>query len=73
MSPDAKKVDDRPHVVVLGAGFGGLTAAKALASVPVRVTVLDRTNHHTFQPASRRRRSRNRSGGSSGPTATRRC
>ncbi len=50
MSPDAKKVDDRPHVVVLGAGFGGLTAAKALASVPVRVTVLDRTNHHTFQP-----------------------
>jgi NADH dehydrogenase len=37
-------------VVVLGAGFGGLTAAKALASAPVRVTVLDRTNHHTFQP-----------------------
>ena len=39
-----------PHVVVLGAGFGGLTAAKALASAAVRVTVIDRTDHHTFQP-----------------------
>jgi NADH dehydrogenase len=39
-----------PHVLVLGAGFGGLTAAKALAKAPVRVTLIDRTNHHTFQP-----------------------
>ena len=39
-----------PHVVVIGGGFGGLTAAKALASAPVRVTLLDRHNHHLFQP-----------------------
>jgi NADH dehydrogenase len=42
--------DARPHVVIIGAGFGGLTAAQALESAPVRVTLLDRTNHHTFQP-----------------------
>jgi NADH dehydrogenase len=39
-----------PHVVIVGAGFGGLTAARALARAPVRVTVLDRRNHHLFQP-----------------------
>jgi NADH dehydrogenase len=45
-------VDSRtpPHVVVVGCGFGGLFAARALARAPVRVTVLDRTNHHLFQP-----------------------
>jgi NADH dehydrogenase len=42
--------DARPHVVIIGGGFGGLTAAQALESAPVRVTVVDRTNHHTFQP-----------------------
>src|SRR5439155_655587 len=42
--------DKRPHVVVLGAGFGGLNAARALGKLPVRVTVVDRKNHHTFQP-----------------------
>src|SRR3984957_13715976 len=42
--------DARPHVIIVGGGFGGLTAAQALASAPVRVTVVDRTNHHTFQP-----------------------
>jgi NADH dehydrogenase len=42
--------DARPHVVIVGGGFGGLTAAQALESAPVRVTLLDRTNHHTFQP-----------------------
>jgi NADH dehydrogenase len=42
--------DPRPHVVVIGGGFGGLTATQSLAKVPVRVTLLDRTNHHTFQP-----------------------
>ena len=42
--------DARPHVVIVGGGFGGLTAAQALASAPVRVTLVDRTNHHTFQP-----------------------
>ncbi len=41
---------ERPHVVIVGAGFGGLTAAKAMARMPVRVTVVDRTNHHLFQP-----------------------
>ena len=39
-----------PHVVVIGAGFGGLEAARRLKHAPVRVTVLDRRNHHLFQP-----------------------
>ena len=39
-----------PHVVILGAGFGGLYAARGLARAPVRVTVVDRRNHHLFQP-----------------------
>jgi NADH dehydrogenase len=40
----------RPHVVVVGAGFGGLFAAHALSRLPVEVTVVDRKNHHVFQP-----------------------
>jgi len=36
--------------VVVGAGFGGLTAARKLAHLPVRITLVDRRNHHTFQP-----------------------
>ncbi len=43
-------VPARPRVVVVGAGFGGLAAAKALADAPVEVTVVDQRNHHTFQP-----------------------
>ena len=39
-----------PHVVIIGGGFGGLNAAKALRKAPVRVTVIDRHNHHLFQP-----------------------
>jgi NADH dehydrogenase len=39
-----------PKVVILGAGFAGLYAAKALKDVPVRVTLVDRRNHHLFQP-----------------------
>jgi NADH dehydrogenase len=39
-----------PRVVIVGAGFGGLTAARALAGAPVRLTVVDRRNHHLFQP-----------------------
>jgi NADH dehydrogenase len=39
-----------PHVVIIGCGFGGLAAAKVLGGAPVRVTVVDRTNHHLFQP-----------------------
>ena len=42
--------DGRHHVVIVGCGFGGLFAAKALKRKPVRVTVIDRTNHHLFQP-----------------------
>ncbi len=42
--------EGRPHVVILGAGFGGLEAARALRDAPVRVTVVDRRNHHLFQP-----------------------
>src|SRR5437764_963205 len=40
----------RPRVVIVGAGFGGLEAAKRLAGKPVDVTVIDRRNHHLFQP-----------------------
>jgi NADH dehydrogenase len=40
----------RPRVVILGAGFAGLTAAFELKSAPVDVTIIDRTNHHLFQP-----------------------
>src|SRR5467141_899983 len=39
-----------PRVVIVGGGFGGLEAAKALRRASVRVTVIDRTNHHLFQP-----------------------
>jgi NADH dehydrogenase len=38
------------HVVIIGGGFGGLNAAKALRTAPVRLTVVDRHNHHLFQP-----------------------
>jgi NADH:ubiquinone reductase (H+-translocating) len=41
---------DSPHVVIIGGGFGGLDAARALAGAPVRVTLLDRHNYHLFQP-----------------------
>ena len=46
----APVVNDLPHVVVVGGGFGGLYAARVLAGKPVRVTLLDRRNHHLFQP-----------------------
>src|SRR5215470_8716682 len=39
-----------PRVVIVGGGFGGLAAAKALGKAPVEVTLIDRTNHHVFQP-----------------------
>lgn len=39
-----------PHVLIVGGGFGGLAAAHGLKDAPVRVTILDRTNHHLFQP-----------------------
>ena len=39
-----------PHVVIIGGGFGGLSAARALRNADVRVTLIDRRNHHLFQP-----------------------
>jgi NADH:ubiquinone reductase (H+-translocating) len=39
-----------PHVVIVGAGFGGLEAARGLARAPVRITLIDRRNHYLFQP-----------------------
>ncbi|MEM7442022.1 MAG: NAD(P)/FAD-dependent oxidoreductase [Pseudomonadota bacterium] len=48
--PDETSPEGRPEVVILGAGFGGLAAAKALAKAPVHITIIDRQNHHLFQP-----------------------
>jgi len=43
-------MSNNPHVVIVGAGFGGLGVAEELAHVPVAVTLIDRHNYHTFQP-----------------------
>ncbi len=48
--PVLRDSDVRARVVIVGGGFGGLRAAKALAEAPVRVTLVDRRNHHLFQP-----------------------
>jgi NADH dehydrogenase len=40
----------QPHIVIVGGGFAGLWATRALASAPVRITLVDRCNHHLFQP-----------------------
>src|SRR6516165_1222079 len=40
----------RPHVVILGAGFGGLETVKTLSRAPVEISVIDRQNYHCFQP-----------------------
>ncbi len=50
MRPQTSNTPARPHVVILGGGFAGLQAARALARDPVDVTVIDRRNHHLFQP-----------------------
>ncbi len=55
VEPADRPANDRPdnslpRVVIVGAGFGGLAAAKALRRSPVRVTVIDRHNYHLFQP-----------------------
>src|SRR5437660_6494894 len=42
--------NQKPHVIIIGAGFGGLQAAKKLGRKNVRITVIDRTNYHLFQP-----------------------
>jgi len=41
---------NKPRVVIIGGGFGGIEAARALAKVPVEIVLIDRENHHTFQP-----------------------
>src|SRR6266404_2357973 len=43
-------VRQQPRVIIVGAGFGGLEAAKKLACEDVSLTVIDRTNYHLFQP-----------------------
>ena len=50
VQPAALDAAPVPHVVIIGAGFGGLRAARELRSERVRVTVVDRTNHHLFLP-----------------------
>jgi NADH dehydrogenase len=47
---EKRPVGGLPHVVIVGGGFGGLRAARALKDAPVRITVIDRNNHHLFQP-----------------------
>src|SRR5436309_2772262 len=44
------QMDHWPRVVIIGGGFAGINAAKDLAKVPVKLTLIDRKNHHTFQP-----------------------
>ncbi len=48
--PEYKLQQCRPRVVIIGGGFGGLHAARSLAHLPVDVTLVDRRNHHLFQP-----------------------
>src|SRR5271168_90561 len=43
-------IDHIPYVVIVGGGFGGLAAAKRLRKAPAHVTLIDRNNHHVFQP-----------------------
>ncbi|MGH7858780.1 MAG: NAD(P)/FAD-dependent oxidoreductase, partial [Candidatus Binatia bacterium] len=51
MAPREQETHERrPHVVIVGGGFGGLYAARALRDAPARVTLVDRRNHHLFQP-----------------------
>ncbi len=49
-APEYKHEQRRPRVVIVGGGFGGLHAARSLANLPVDVTLVDRRNHHLFQP-----------------------
>jgi NADH dehydrogenase len=47
---DAGREDGRPRVIILGCGFGGLSAAQELKHAPARIIIVDRSNHHLFQP-----------------------
>ncbi len=50
MNPVSTDHSTPPHVLILGGGFGGLTAARRLAGSKARITLVDRRNHHLFQP-----------------------
>jgi NADH:ubiquinone reductase (H+-translocating) len=50
LNSDTETTAKRPHVVIVGAGFGGLAAAKGLRHADVDVTIVDQRNHHIFQP-----------------------
>src|SRR6202035_4263742 len=50
MNAESLERKKTPRIVIIGGGFGGLYAAKELMHQPVSVTVIDRTNHHLFQP-----------------------
>jgi NADH dehydrogenase len=49
-NPARRRTGEPPHVVIVGAGFGGLEAALKLGRAPVHVTIIDRNNHYVFQP-----------------------
>src|SRR5689334_11745593 len=49
-APRPHTADAAPRVVIVGAGFAGLTAAQALKGAPAQVILIDRRNHHLFQP-----------------------
>ena len=42
--------ENTPRIVIVGGGFGGLATAKALKNTPAEIVLIDRTNHHLFQP-----------------------
>ncbi len=50
LSDESRQPRARPRIVIVGAGFGGLTVARKLAKAPVDITLIDRENHHLFQP-----------------------
>jgi NADH dehydrogenase len=50
MQAMASTDNGKPRIVIIGCGFGGLEAARALSDAPVEITLVDRTNHHLFQP-----------------------
>jgi NADH:ubiquinone reductase (H+-translocating) len=50
MKTETTQLTHTPHVIILGAGFGGIQAARALAKAHVKITLIDRQNYHLFQP-----------------------
>src|SRR5437773_7551163 len=50
MEPIYTTTVGEPRIIIVGGGFGGLAAARALRKAPARVLLIDKTNHHVFQP-----------------------